>query len=521
MSLKLKAFLLSTLSGLLLWLAWPSFPTTFLIFFAFVPLLYAEHLLADAKQKGFWYYNYWMMFLWNAGTTWWIYNSTAGGGIFSVIANAFMMTAPFAAFRLTKQLFGKRVGYLSLVVYFVGFEYLHLNWDIAWPWLTLGNVFAIQHNWIQWYEFTGILGGSVWVLLANLIVLSQLTSKKLEIIPSVIKVLLIILLPIGLSYWIGSKVIEDGETISLVAVQPNIDPFGEKFESPVEIQMEKMIDLSNQAIGSKQVDVVLWPETAIQGSNREITFTRNEHFTLLSNFLLQHPNTALLSGLESWEIVPENSNPAFTKFSKNIGFYQTYNAGLWMNGDSVEIYHKSKFVPGVEAIPFPKVLGFFEDLIDFSAAGTYAPQNKRSVFETKNGIKIAPIICYESIFGDFIREYVTNGAEVLTIITNDGWWGDTEGHKHHNLYAKLRAIETRRPVVRSANTGISSFINIHGDILQQSRYWEPAALYGEVRSSSKITFFTKYGDYIGRSLAFLSIVLFLSTLVRKKTEKFR
>lgn len=521
MSLKLKAFLLSTLSGLLLWLAWPSFPTTFLIFFAFVPLLYAEHLLAEAKLKGFWYYNYWTMFLWNAGTTWWIYNSTAGGGTFAVIANAFMMTAPLAAFRKTKLIFGDRVGYISLVVYFIGFEYLHLNWDIAWPWITLGNVFAIQHNWIQWYEYTGILGGSLWILLANIIVLKQLTAKQRKVIPAGIKILLIILLPIAISAWVKSNVVADGKTISLVAVQPNIDPFGEKFDTPVEIQMEKMMALSEQAMGSKDVDVILWPETAIQGSNRERTFTQNERYALLTDFLNRHPKTALLSGIESWEIVPSNSNPAFTKFSNNIGFYQTYNAGLWMNGDSLEIYHKSKFVPGVEAIPFPKVLGFFEAMIDFSAAGTYAPQDTRPVLVTQSGVKIAPIICYESIFGDFLRTYVNNGAEVLTIITNDGWWGDTEGHKHHNLYAKLRAIEMRRPVIRSANTGISSFIDINGNIVQQSKYWEPTALYGEVTSSTKITFFTQYGDYIGRTFAFLSIVLFLSTLVRKKTEKFR
>lgn len=172
-------------------------------------------------------------------------------------------------------------------------------------------------------------------------------------------------------------------------------------------------------------------------------------------------------------------------------------------------------------LPFPKVLGFFGSIINFAQTGAYAPQNERPIYTTKKGVSIAPIICYESIYGDFISEYVRNGADALTVITNDGWWDETEGHRHHNMYGRLRAIEFRRPVIRCANTGVSSFIDIVGREKKRAGWWEKTVLIGELKSSTKMTFYAKYGDYVGRILAFLSVILFVSTLVRKKTEKYK
>src|SRR5574343_444659 len=73
-------------------------------------------------------------------------------------------------------------------------------------------------------------------------------------------------------------------------------------------------------------------------------------------------------------------------------------------------------------------------------------------------LKLAPAVCYESVYGDFMAKYIRSGAEVICIITNDGWWGNTPGHRQHLAYAKLRAIETRKQIIRSANTGISCFV---------------------------------------------------------------
>ena len=132
------------------------------------------------------------------------------------------------------------------------------------------------------------------------------------------------------------------------------------------------------------------------------------------------------------------------------------------------------------------------------------------------GAKVSPIICYESVYGEFVTEYVRAGATVLAIMTNDAWWGNTPGHKQHMAYARLRAIETRRPIVRSANTGISGFISPLGQVTSQLDYDRKGVLTKSVTPQTKTTLYVQYGDYIFRLVAFLAAFLFLFTFARKK-----
>ena len=107
----------------------------------------------------------------------------------------------------------------------------------------------------------------------------------------------------------------------------------------------------------------------------------------------------------------------------------------------------------------------------------------------------------------------------MGIITNDGWWKNTAGHKQHLSYASLRAIETRRSIARSANTGISAFINQKGDIESQTKWWEEAYLNKELNLNNKITIFVKYGDLVGRVSGFLFFLFMLLGISRKISKK--
>ena len=134
----------------------------------------------------------------------------------------------------------------------------------------------------------------------------------------------------------------------------------------------------------------------------------------------------------------------------------------------------------------------------------------------------APVICYESIWGNYVSKYVKKGAQFIAIITNDGWWGNTSGKDQHLQYAKLRAIENRRWVARSANTGISGFINQRGDIVQQTKWWQPAALNQEINLNEEITFYTQAGDiaaYLGLVLALGGIVILIVVRPKKNLSK--
>ncbi len=198
------------------------------------------------------------------------------------------------------------------------------------------------------------------------------------------------------------------------------------------------------------------------------------------------------------------------------------------NTDQIQIYHKSKLVQGVEFIPFSDILKPLENLsVDFGGTtGSLGTQDEPSVFISHDdpahaGLKIAPAICYESIYGEYIGKYINKGANLIFIMTNDGWWDDTPGYKQHLAYARLRAIETRRSIARSANTGTSCFINQRGDILQPTDWWKPAVIKGTLNANSELTFYTKYGDYIGRIASFLAVLMLVYAIVRSlnKTQK--
>jgi apolipoprotein N-acyltransferase len=213
----------------------------------------------------------------------------------------------------------------------------------------------------------------------------------------------------------------------------------------------------------------------------------------------------------------ERLSATVRKYKNGNGHYDAFNTAFVIDSTAgIGYYHKSKLVPGPEKLPFPQMLRPFQEFA-FDLGGTVGSLGlspERTVFtNSSNGIKYSAVVCYESIYGEFMAQFVRNGAELLFIITNDGWWGHTDGHRQHFSFAILRAIETRRCIARSANTGISGFVNQRGDIMQQTPYWQQAAISQTLLAQSELTFYTKHGDYLGRLALFTSGLFVLLTLV--------
>jgi apolipoprotein N-acyltransferase len=190
------------------------------------------------------------------------------------------------------------------------------------------------------------------------------------------------------------------------------------------------------------------------------------------------------------------------------------------SGD-LQIYHKSKLVVGVEKMPFINYLGFLGDLVINigGTSGSLGRQNEAGNFTVNDSLQIAPVICYESVFGAYVADYIRKGAGLIFIITNDGWWKNTPGYKQHFSFARLRAIETRRSIARSANTGISGLINQRGDVLQSTDWWKEGVIKGDLNVNREITFYVRYGDFIGRISAFISALLILFLISQKLLRK--
>jgi apolipoprotein N-acyltransferase len=522
---KIHPALLSALTGLLLYAAWPESPLTLFIFIAFIPLLWLER--QGISRARFFGWTYLSMLIWNIGATWWIWNSTGPGAVAAILANSLLMCVPWLGFHLIRTRMGNTFGYSSLILFWLTFEYFHLqNWGLSWPWLTIGNVFAARPEWIPWYEVTGTSGGSLWILIVNVLLfqwLWQLTKhRSFKTSPLLIAVALVIL-PIFLSWLTKGEDKINVPDYNIVIVQPNIDPYEKVVTGTFDTQLQKLIQLSESASDSN-TRLIIWPETAItpDGSVEEDHIKEYKSLLPLWAFLRRHPHANLLSGLESFRVFNDKHSP--TAFRDGDKWLESYNAAVILDtGGLLQSYHKSRLVPGVETLPF--FLRFLASWFEKfgGTTGGYTGQTDRNPLITTNGnYKIVPAVCYESIYGEFLSTFSQNGADLIAIITNDGWWGNTPGHRQHRDYARLRAIESGHWVVRSANTGISCVIDPHGRI-QQSLPWDEAGVIKAwVPPDSTVTFYTRYGDCISKLAAALTILLLvwhLSTLIKRRTSR--
>lgn len=507
---KYSLLILSILTGLLLVFAWPVSFLTLLIFVAWVPLLFVADQETDRIR--FFLFALLSMFIWNAGTTWWIWNATAAGATGAIIANSFLMSIPLWGFHIFKTKYGNKAGYLSLILFWLAFEYIHLNWQLSWPWLTLGNVFATKTSWVQWYEYTGVSGGSLWVLLSNIVLYNLIKNRNnSKRIRAGILTALTLFLPVALSFLMQLK----SESLvpapyNVVIVQPNIDPYSEKFDvASTEGQIQKLIRLSEEKIDSN-TRLVLWPETALPVAVFQNQVQENNYYTPVFEFANRHPNITVQTGIETLKNYgAEKVTNTARKNESDGSYFDAFNSAIVIKaGQPLQLYNKSKLVPGVETLPdFMLWLGAIFEKFGGTAGG-YGHDKEALAFKvTGNPYVTAPIICYESIYGEYITNYVKKGANLLTIMTNDGWWANTPGHKQHLNYARLRAIETRKWIARSANTGISAVINSKGDILER-RAWDVASsIKYSIPAIEGETFYVKNGDIIFKLALFLMIVL--------------
>ncbi len=524
---KFKYFTLAILSGILISLAFPPFDFTLGIFVALIPMLYIEHRLFENKTKNIkiFGYAYLTFFTWNLVDCWWLYYAAKIEGLaFEVLANSLLFALMFLLFSLSKKHLPHKLWPVSFICLWLSLEFLHFqDWELSWPWLSLGNVFANQPYLIQWYEFTGVLGGTLWVLALNyMLFLCFLKYREHKVFNHQVFRLLLradfyLLAPIVLSVGLYFSYVEEENPVQIVVAQPNIDPYSEKFRdmSP-EQQIAKALQLSYSKLSTK-TDYLLLPETAIQGQEWEEKLNDSRNINFLKSVVNKFPQLKIVSGIASYGLVfPKDTHElpvSYRKFYSDDQYYESYNAAIQIDSSSkYQLYHKSLLVMGAERVPFQKYFPSLAQLsMDFGGpAGTLGSQETRSVFTSPKNTKVAPIICYESIYSDYVTEYVRNGANLLFILTNDGWWDDTPGYKQHFAFARLRAIENRRSIARSANTGVSGFIDQKGNIIAQTEWWKDDALAGTLNANEKLTIFSQFPYLIGgiALIGLMSITIF-------------
>ncbi|MEZ7528084.1 apolipoprotein N-acyltransferase [Cloacibacterium normanense] len=541
----MKYIFLSLISALLLSISWPTYGIPFFIFFAFVPLLLMEQEISKfskINKKGWVVFGltYLAFFIWNVVTTGWLYHAKNPDGNNSllavaipVIVNSLLMSLVFQLYYWYKKVRGTYFGLVFFVAIWLSFERFHLNWEFTWPWLNLGNAFSEYPQLIQWYDTIGATGGSFWILLINVFAfytlrIWQAGRIRKDLVKNISILVVIIVLPLLISIYKYNSYQEKpvGEVTTLL-LQPKLDPYTEKYSKDSLQILGELLTLAEENSKTK-VDFFIAPETAFpgNGSLSENGFNKSTSIAIAKEFLGKHPQSIFLTGASTHKFLFDEA--ATEDYSTEIQegvWVNSYNSALQIiPNQNVEVYHKAKLVPGVEIFPYIRylkpILG--DAMLDFGGANSSLGIDKeRKVFSnTFNKAKMAPIICYESIYGEYVTDYVKNGANLLAIMTNDSWWDNTEGHKQLLSYARLRAIETRREIVRAANSGISAHINARGDILQDTFYDDRTALLVKANLLEEKSIYTKIGDLISRIaifvLGFLIIYHFGERIASKK-----
>jgi apolipoprotein N-acyltransferase len=515
--------------------------TGLLALLGLVPLLAMERIADQMGRKRIWIYHYTAFVLWNTITTFWVCNATVGGGIFAILANSLQMSLVFGLFRVSKRKFRGALPYIFLAVTWIAWERFYFDAEISWPWLVLGNSFARTTWAIQWYEMTGTLGGSLWVWACNLGIFGMLVSASdgslfhwnlKARIAAVSGLIVLLVAPVIISGRIADRYedsIESAESLDVLIVQPNIDPYN-KFQAMTQDQQNAILENQMaEALSYRLNDstaaplLVVAPETF---TNDIICgeYERSRTWRRFTHFLNRYPGVNMLFGASSYDYFESAKKPSHTARQLIDGrWVESHNSALMIDGTQrTEIFHKSKLVVAVEMTPYPAIFCRIDDLLG-GVMGRCVGQNEVTLLNVKGNneenIKVGSAVCYESVYGEYYTGYIRKGARAMTIITNDAWWGDTPGYKQHLSYASLRAIETRRAIARCANTGISAIISPAGEILQPSSWWEPAIIQGSIPLRDDITFFVSHGDITGRICTFLFLLLLMALGVRTVTKE--
>lgn len=506
---------LSLISGLLLGIPWSVSSLFFVVFFAWLPLLILEEETRhDSNPYTLFNYAFFSFILWNILGSWWIIQAQWLGAIFIMLANALLQALVFWSISRVRVHLNIPLVFPFLIIW-MGYEHFHESWDLAWPWLNLGNALVTAPKLIQWVEYTGLRGGTLWIILINVAIFNLWdTYRKRGLksaFPMGVATVLLILIPVLISCHMFNNFSEEGETVTVALVQPNLDPYSEKFVLNRQAQHVNEFFETAASICDGETDYLFGPETLVVQHMDERNPGTSPYYRQLADFQAKYSKLTCLIGVHSYQKV-EGNIPPWSRFNQEEGFfYEGFNSALFLApGSAPQFYHKTKLVPLFERVPFVQYLGFLGkySLEIGGYNGTYSiREGSRAFMSADASIGILPIACFESAFGAHCARNLPEEKGFICMITNDGWWKNTPGYRHHFDFSPIRAIESRRDLVRVANTGISALIDARGVVMAQTPWWKKTTLKGRIHLRKGRTFFARHGDYLGRLSLFIGIFL--------------
>ena len=445
------------------------------------------------------------------------------GAFIVQILNALIFTGPFIIFHVTESKFNRAIGLLNFVLTWLALEYLQLNWELAYPFLNLGNGLAMYPQIFQWYEYTGSLGGSLWILLINILIsefVFLLRSKKSSSIRLSASLVLIVIAPVAFSLYKFKTFREYGKTVSVAIINPAIDCYNEKYTTDMNWLLDKYLAQSKEF---KDPDFILWPETAIPDAGLSDELNSNPYLEKIRDGLFDKHVSLLVTGAIIYKKHGDNPKDKLGKI-----YYPPLNEYLSTHNSAIEIKRstpirivrsKKILVPFEETIPYPYLLSWVRQATGTLGGFTFSRLSEGIGYVENNEVKATPLICYEILFGDEVS-LLSLQNNMFFLLLNEGWYKSETGASQFLYYSCLRAVETRRSIARSSNMGISAMINQRGEIIKRTgNINEPGIIEGSLSTGHTNTFYSMIGDLLGEiaefGLIFLNILGLAILLFRK------
>jgi len=466
---------LAVVSGIMIGASYPPLKLGVIVYLAFIPLIKFMTSARPGKAACLAFLAglisntialYWLAF--NSGATFWVVFLSLVGAVIYLSAQWSILASVVAWFHSRT---GK--GLLMFPFLWVTMEYFQSFGLLAFPWISLATTQADYLAPIQLVEFTGIYGMTFWIILLNTQLYRLLTSPA-PLLPRLrIWTAVVLVLPwiYGYGRMLSFPAQSSNEAeLSIAVVQPNMGPH-EKWDRSKRQWVFEVLDSLYVEAAQKGVDMVVWPESAVP------TYLRRDRFR--RRFIQNR--------------VEEFGVPLFTgalDFDRKDGFLKHYNSIFMFNVDgSLESYYKIHLVPLAEYNPLDAQVSLTENL----SFGHYNPGTRYTDFFLKES-QFAGVICYESSFPRLVHRLVSQGARFLVVVVNDGWFGNTSEPYQHVALSRLRAVEHRMPVLRSANTGISVHVDKAGRFKSKLDLDERGIIYAGFSPSDGLTFYGRFGN---------------------------
>lgn len=512
------------LSGTLLGLAYPPNPLGGVFgVTGLVPLLIAMERTKSWGQAFRW--SYWSFLLFSVLTTWWVGSWQANAdpwlmtsSIVLIIIHPLFFVLPIVLYRWVRRATSYTYGLMFLPLLWCGGEYLHALTDASYPWLTLGNSQTYNTLYIQFIEYTGIWGVSLLMLIQTSILTWYFLARKESTAPgrrtqvlawSAFAATLILPYAYGLAT-LPQHPEKTQPGIAVTVVQPNQNPWDKWKQSDPVNHIFDNAELSFQALqGGAQTDMFLWAENAIPYplTHPDYGYRRDE-----MNHTVDSLGVVVMTGFPDYVVhaSKEDASPSSRRDSifnpatgeADVQYWDFYNSiGTFAPHSGIlGSYHKTQLVPFGERIPFVDAVPFLIDMLSWdvgiSSWGKGKSIHPIPVPWGQDTIPVGGMVCFESVYPNIVRQFVNQGAEFLTIVTNDGWYLGTPGPLQHERYAILRAIETRRWIARAANTGISCFVDPYGEISGETEEGARTTTTQRIQPRKDITFYVRFGDWL-------------------------